>query len=1133
MRLLGVVRMWLTSAGPACLLCLTLGPASLSAQDLAAEAWQLEMKGDAAEAQARLERAVKAAPNDSATLHAYAEFLDRHRDPAARGIYARLDAALVRSDAPQAERAAIARREAILDLIAGDQEAAEKHLAEYHADGGTGLSKPNPHQAHPAPEIYVEIPGPLRSFARMAALSPDLDADELLPALARNVVTNGYQAGMSDEALDQTEYLKLVVRYISQARELERLGGESKIIKIEACDSTETGDLLRVLGYRMRGGCGSDVVLETVNASRAFLTIDSGFPLAELENALRNNRPFTLDYHPTRIPVLYNPEYWQPAKDKGSEAFIDYFISDPSVCRLYLALAKLDPETAGAMREQIPAARLKIYAHVLDFFGGMFEIRNGKAVVPGGAHSEKAWADLAGANPEKGAPFFERLAARDDGWLASYYDALARLNGPVKNYLADPERLKRFYTAIRGRVTSPGPARPVFRSNTDMLLLTARLRLDPDGKPHLPGGLDVWKNLFINHPAGKYDQRLTHAAPNWKDADDVLEALFGLCRKSVENEPLRIFMAVSDMERNRTQPLKEATVDRLARDFRRMNAQYPLFSEAPTLRDETIVQFLDTARAVGQMRELTLKADAAGTMQSLIGLWQIFARQGAIAPPDADATLSALLAPFSKIQGDRDIFDAGRGGVKLLLAASHSPDKLSPQDRVMDLLAGTANEDDSDAHQQVVEDMIRIFEAQKLISLNTLFDLADNLESVARGQKLNTALAGKLATRISEIDLPRNTMTSAEKSSMAFGYYSDRHVESQRKLNLRVSIEHAANDPQKLKDLRGTLAPFLRDTLVGFNYIHYAPPGAQVLHTNPLFVRSHDFIGITNTYQTWKATELFGTGWPANAGGRLVGSLASLPYALAEAEQNFLIPSREQALIWGDLVPQMILSAVIPRWWSVTPLQLHWVGVHMAYGETLLAESSLDPKRRAEVIAALEPYAQPARLKKVENLLAAGDVRTAEENVVPLELYLLAVDLAAEDHESPLAADLRKLAAQAPDELSERAISRAFGTPKPTLATSYEPALLKLRTFPTLMGYSSRILAESWESNLLFYAALADEAHIRPAQLNVLVPEWTEQTVERIFATHLEDWPALLRSLRLVGDDVRSKARKDMVAVVN
>ena len=58
------------------------------------------------------------------------------------------------------------------------------------------------------------------------------------------------------------------------------------------------------------------------------------------------------------------------------------------------------------------------------------------------------------------------------------------------------------------------------------------------------------------------------------------------------------------------------------------------------------------------------------------------------------------------------------------------------------------------------------------------------------------------------------------------------------------------------------------------------------------------------------------------------------------------------------------------------------------------------------------------------------------------------------------------------------------------------------------------------------YAALADEIHARPADLNVLVPLWTQRTVEQIFATHLEDWPALLRSLRVVGEDVRKKARE-------
>jgi hypothetical protein len=117
--------------------------------------------------------------------------------------------------------------------------------------------------------------------------------------------------------------------------------------------------------------------------------------------------------------------------------------------------------------------------------------------------------------------------------------------------------------------------------------------------------------------------------------------------------------------------------------------------------------------------------------------------------------------------------------------------------------------------------------------------------------------------------------------------------------------------------------------------------------------------------------------------------------------------------------------------------------------------------------------------------------------------------------------------------LSSRAISRAFGTPKPTLATSYQPELLNLRTFPTLMGYSSRILAESWESNLLYYAALADELHVRTEEMNVLVPEWTQATVEHIFATHLEDWPALLRSLRMVGDDVRKKSQKQTAGADN
>jgi hypothetical protein len=1093
----------------------------------------MERDGDAAGARALLRNAVQERGSSTEAIQAYAEFLDRHRDPEARGYYEQL-LRLSNNPNDRARLDAAARRLLVLDLIAGDTAAATTHYGLYKTFGGTDIAFRDlaSTKSNDTPAV-ISIPGPIRSFARMAALSPDLGSSDLLSALARNVVTNGYQASAGNEGLEATEYLKLIVRYLSQARELEKLAGDAKAVKIETCESTQTGDLLRVLGYRMRGGCGSEVVLETVNAMRAFLTIDSGFPLAELEQALRTNRPFVYEYKPTQVAILYGPEYWLGTKDKQPQGeFIDAFIGDPAMCRLYLGLSKLDPETAEDLRKQIPAQRLKAFAHVLDFYGSMFQIRNGQAVVPGGPRAVAAWRELSGKSPQEGAAFFERLLSRDDGWMASFYDAVARINPTTRDYLLDAKRVQRFYTAMKGRITSPGPARPVFRANTDMMLLTQRLRIE-DGKPHIPGSLEVWKDLFIHHPHGKYDGKLTKLANGWKEGDDLVEALFALCRKPVENEPLKIYMALSDMNRFRSKPLEPATVDRLARDFRLYSAQYPIFAEVPSISDKTIIDYMDTAAVINSIRDQQLRADTAGTLQAVVGLWQIFCRQGAIAPPEADAALAGILDNFGKSKNNLELFDGARASVKILLKATHSPDNAPAQDRMIDLLAGVAESSDADSHRVVVQNMMQIFEAQRLISLSTLFDLADNLDALSRGERPNTSLLNKLASKISEIQLPRAALSSVEKNSMSFGYWTEKHIEMERKVNVRAAIDKAGNDAEKLKDIRSMLAPFLRDSLVGLNYVHYAPPGAQILQTNPLFVRSHDFLGVQGTNHTWKNTEVFGTGWPSSAGGRLVGSLSGLPYALAEAEQNFLIPSREQALIWGDLVPQLMLSAKIPRWWNVTPDQMHYVALHMSQAEALLAESALDSKRRDEVLEVLSHSIPPARLNRISRLVDAGQVRDAIEQVTPSEMYVLATEWwgANKDENAPLSSEARRLEKENPASINPRAISRAFGTPKPTLANSYMPELLNIRTFPTLMGYSSRIMAESWESNLLYYAALADELHMLPSQLNVTVPEWTQYTVERIFATHLEDWPALLRSLRLVGDDIRAKSRKQMTPV--
>lgn len=1094
---------------------------------------KLETAGDIAGARATLARAAEERPNDTAALAAYAAFLERYGDPASRQMDNRL-LPLLRQRNDLAGAASVARRLAALDLEAGDQAAASRDLEAYRAITGSNLKLGSP-AAETRPTIA--IPGPLRSFARMSAMPPETSPGEVLSALARNVVTNGYQASHSNDELEQTEYLKLVHRYISQARELQELAGDKKVIEVPNCESPKGADLLRILGFRMRGGCGSDVVLETVNATRAFITTDSGFPVNELEQAMRTNRPFSYDFHPTLVPVLFGPEYWlgPQEKVKAMPDFLETFLGDPAICRLYLGFSKLDSETADALRKASTFSRLRAYSHVLDFFGGMFEVRQGKAVVPGGQTSKGAWADLVGVSPDQGGAFFDKLLPKDDGWLASLYDALARINGPVRDYLTDPARMKRFYSAIRGRITSPGPARPVFRSNTDMMLLTTRLRLDPNGKPHIPGGIEVWKTLFSNSPQAKTDLKLQKLAISWKEPDDVIEALFALCRKAAENEPLKVFMALSDLDRNRAQPLDAATVTRLVRAYRTYGSQYAIFSESRDLSDQSIGQYLDTAEAISRLRDVEFRSDTAGVFDSLVGLWQILVRQQSMPAAKADPVFSTLVASFAQVRNDRELFDAGRSGLKLLVSAvpkgQSAAKENDPQEQLVDLLAGAASSEDTEARDQVEQEILRILEAQRIISLDTLFQLADQLDGVARGEKPNNALIARLTGRISEIQLPRQALSSAEKTSVAFGYWVDKHIEDQRRLNLRAVVEKAGNDAEKLKDVRGLLAPLLRDTLVAYNYAYYAPPGSQVLYTNSVFVRSHDFIGAQGGNHLWRSTEVLGSGWPSSAGGRLVGSLSTLPYALAEAEQNFLIPAQTQALIWTDLVPQMILSAKIPRWWNVTPSQVHWVGLHIRYGRELLAESAFDAGLRTPVLADLSELASPARTREVQHLLEQGDVKEAIDRVTPAELFLLGRKMASTQEAqsagsaSPLAAEIRQLAEEFPKQINYEVISRTFGTPKPTLANSYEPELMNLRTFPTLMGYSSRIMAESWESNTLYWAALADELAIRPAELNVRIPEWTGQLVEHIFASHLEDWPAVLKSLRLVGEDARAKSR--------
>ncbi len=1075
---------------------------------------QHESTGDLTGARALLEQE---AGKDSAGAAALAEFLDRHGDAGSREAYLKWAA---RETDP--DRRKLALREAVLvDFMAGSP-ALSDDLVQYRAAGGTDLKRPSS-AVTPAKYTSILIPGPLSSFARMAALSPDLAPEDLLPALARNVATSGYEAS-ANESLQQTEYLRLLIRYVGQARELQGLAGSNRKLVIPTCDSQQTGDLLRVIGYRMRGSCGGDIVLETVNATRAFITVDSGFPLTELEQDLRANHPFELAYAPTSIPVLYGPQYWVAALGRTTQSdFLDAFLSDPSLCRLYLGLSHLNHATAEALRAQAAPGKLKLYANILDFYGGMFDVRNGAAVTPG---SPKVWASMVGVSPNNPGAFFYKLISTDDGWLASYFDALSRLNGPTAAYLTQPERLKRFYDALRGKITSPGPARPVFRASTELMLLTTTLRIDANGQPHVPGDLDVWRNLFLHHPHGKYDGRLTRSANAWRNGDDLLDALFGLSRKTVENEPLKIYLLLNDVDRYRANPISAQLAARLVASYRAYGPQYVIFADAPNLSETSINRYLDLCTASSGIHDNLLKADTLGTSQAAIELWRILRRQDSIPASAEDESFGKLVAAFSHIKQEADVFTAGRSAIDVLLASANAGPVGTYQARIVELLDGKLRPSEGDQPLSPAEHLLRIYDAQGLISIDVLFTAVDRLNKGGADAKSLKAIDEELS-RLNEARSLTGLVSGEERNSLSIGYWSERHIEQERKLN----VDNLLKSNEK-KDARGAFAPLLRDSMVGLLYAYYAPAGAQLLLTNPSFVRSHDFIGAGSTSFMWRNTEVAGSGWPESAGGRLTGSLISLPYAIAEAEQNFLTPRHEQALIWTDLVPQLIAGVTVNPWRNITPLQLRWVSLQMERAQTLIAAASLDPSLAPRVLDSYARFATPARVESLREHLESGDFKLAVREIPASVLVGLASDPALKNLSPDVAAaEIALLSSRNLPELAPAAIAHAFGTPKPTLTHSYRPNLLYLRVFPALMGYSSRILAETWESNNLYYAALAEEIGVPVDLLPAYVPEWNRATIENIFATHLEDWPALVRSLHATAESVKHRPSSQQTAM--
>jgi hypothetical protein len=221
------------------------------------------------------------------------------------------------------------------------------------------------------------------------------------------------------------------------------------------------------------------------------------------------------------------------------------------------------------------------------------------------------------------------------------------------------------------------------------------------------------------------------------------------------------------------------------------------------------------------------------------------------------------------------------------------------------------------------------------------------------------------------------------------------------------------------------------------------------------------------------------------------------------------------------------VSATLPRWWNVSQNELHFAALYQRAGEELLSASIGNPDIREKVIGILADRMTAGRMEQtLTALLSKEGISAVIGKTPPADIFYLAAEFRNRypnqaSVEGKAWRELDELAEKYPSDASMERLSADFGVLRPRLMVTNSSALLNMKPISTYGGDAGRLFAESWDSNNLYWARLADEMGYTPAQLNLLVPELTRYMVANIFASNIDDWPAFLRAMEQTGDEFR------------
>ncbi len=448
------------------------------------------------------------------------------------------------------------------------------------------------------------VPGGIKAFSAVAQLKDDPSYDDFFLNYSRAIVAGGPTAEAADD-------IRIFIATVAALESLGERKDDTTTVRLSFTTDDavrKARDILLQSGWKLISK-GDQYDLEPGDVAndglRAWALTCLGVDEIALRQAVRQKHDFSFTI-PRENARLIGGAAWGvllkgvPDMPGGP---IEVFSRDRRFPKIYLGLAGMDAETAGAIVSATGLNNLIVKdSRLLAEFGDSIVLTARKVQVPGGAAAEPAWTKLVGTKPENAAQFLRALFDKDQGRLMAFYYDVAHADLPRRQYITQTtDRAQSFYNWYRDSIlpTALPPAEDRWQA---AILQNVLL---PSGKLSFPGGPEAW-------------------GARGDGTDEIMQ----------RRVPGPVLVSISRLQEKRHAPFTPDAVRLLIRHESEWRNLFPSFEKLPAL-DAPDFAALETFAAEAQKAAPERRDMLLGDWYSLVELASLGVQSGAVSNQQA------------------------------------------------------------------------------------------------------------------------------------------------------------------------------------------------------------------------------------------------------------------------------------------------------------------------------------------------------------------------------------------------------------------------------------------------------------------------------------------------------------------